>query len=369
MTPISAAALIVAATADAILARVLEVAAAVGLPVETWRAGDPTRALFKALADTTAERDAVQAEFAKGASIQTAEGDWATIRALETFNVERDEATFSAPTVVVDNAAGGVFEFEPGGIVFSASATGATFTNQGLVSIAALTSGISILLVAQQSGSAGTVAANDIDGIVSPPIEALGVSIVSSTAAIGVDEQSDAGLRQECADTLGSFSPNGPADVYSFVARNEDLTGVVGITRAKANGDNTTGAVTVYAATGTAGISGPTVSAIQDAIDLWSTPLCTLATVQSGTPASIAITVSGVPADLQDVVEAAWAEHFLLIDFGGEVNVSALEGVAFAAMLSDGADPATANPVVSVPAADQTLTAAQFPVVGAITWL
>lgn len=369
MTPISAAALIVAATADAILTRVLEVAAAVGLPVDTWRAGDPTRALFKGLADTTAERDAVQAEFAKGASIQTAEGDWATIRALETFNVERDEATFAAPTVVIDNAGGGVFEFEPGGIVFSASATGATFTNQELVSIAALTSGISILLVAQQSGSAGTVAADDIDGIVSPPIGALGVSIVSSTAAIGVDEQSDAGLRQECAETLGSFSPNGPADAYAYAAKNSDLTGVTGILRAKASGDNTTGTVTVYAATGTAAIDAGTVSAIQDAIDIWATPLCTLATVQSGTPVDQDITISGVAADFRDAVEAAWTEHFLLIDFGGEVNVSALEGVAFAAMVSNGADPAAANPVVSVPAADDTLAASEFPVLGGTTWL
>lgn len=365
--PISAAVLIVAEAADSILTRVLEIADAVGLPTSSWRAGDPTRTLFKALADTTAERDAVEAEFAKGAAITTAEGDWATIRAKETFNVTRDEETFSTPTLVFDNTGAGVYEFEPGGLVFSSSITGATFTNQLTVSVTALETGVSVLLVCQQGGSAGTVAANDIDGLVTPAIAEF--SIVSSSAAIGVDEQSDAGLRQDCQDTLGSFSANGPFDAYAFVAKNEDLTGVSGVTRAAASGDNSTGTVTVYAATGTAGIGSPEVAAIQAALDVWATPLCTLATAASGTVRTIAVTASGVASEFRDAVEAAWAEHFLLIDFGGTVYVSALEGVAFAACISAGASPASLDISVTVPTSDTALAAAEFPVLGAVTWL
>ncbi len=368
--PLSVFALLAKQTKDEILELVLRVAELVGLPVSSWRTGDPTRTQFSALATKMEAADEARGELARACFItgpeeERAEGDWLTLRVSDVYGIERDESEFSTPSVTVDNTGGGYYELEPGGLVVSSSATGSTFHNQATVIIEPSETGVEISLVADVAGSAGSVGVDEIDTIVSPAIGDV-VEIVSSTAAQGSDEQSDTGLIEQALATLGALSPNGPADAYEFVARNEDLTDIAGVTRAKADGDSSDGTVTVYVATTTTALDGPSVAAIQLACDVWAQPLCTDATVVSGTPSTIAVTLSGVPADAQEAVESAISALFAGIDFGGLIARDAITSAARVACATGGFTVAGAIGI-SAPIADSTLGAGVFPVRGTVT--
>jgi uncharacterized phage protein gp47/JayE len=366
MTPLSAAALIAKQTADEILDLALQVARLVGLPVDTWRTGDPTRTLFRSLATKMATADAIQSELAKASFItgpedERAQGDWLSLRVADVYGVEREEATFSTPSVTFDNAGGGLFEMDTRGLVVSSSATGATFRNQSPVVIPPNTTGVVVTMIADVAGTAGSVGLNEIDTIVSPSLS--GVTIASSAVAAGSDAQSDAGLIEQALATLGALSPNGPADAYEFVARNDELTGIAGVTRAQAVGDSGDGTVTVYVAASATGLDGPSVAAIQAAVDTWAQPLCTDATVVSGTPQTVAVTYVLTPAhpDAQTDIEAAVDAYFAALDFGGLVVTSALVSIAHVVC-----GPTLTKAVVTIPGADLTLAAGVFPVRGTV---
>jgi hypothetical protein len=365
-TPLSVFSLIAKQTADEIFELALEVAALVGLPVSTWRVGDPTRTQFRALARKAANADEIQVELAKASFItgpegERASGEWLKLRVKDVYGVDAEEATFAAPSITLDNAGGGLFEWDTRGLVVSSSATGATFRSQSPGGINPLETGVVVSLIADVAGSAGSVGLDEIDTIVSPAL--TGVTIATSSAAVGSDAQSDAGLIEQALATLGALSPNGPADAYEFVARNSELTGIQGVARAQGDGDSTDGTVTVYVATATAALDGPSVAAIQAAVDVWAQPLCTDATVVSGTPQTVPVTFTLTPAHpgAQEAIESAISAYFASVDFGGSITESALKAIAHAAC---GATLIKA--VVTAPASDVALGAGVFPVRGTV---
>lgn len=371
-TPLSVFTLVAKETADAILTKVLEVASLVGLPVDTWRVGDPTRTQFRALAKKLETSDNIRAEFARASFItgpaeERAQGDWLTLRVKDVYGVDREEDTFATPTVTLDNAGGGLYELAPRGLTVLASATGATFVNQASVTINPLETGVVVSLVAEAGGSDGSVGDDDIDTIVSPAL--TGVTISGSTEAAGIDEQSDAGLIEQALATLGALSPNGPVDAYEFVVRNSDLTGIEGVTRAFADGDSSDGTVTVYAATTTAALDGASVTALQDAVDVWAQPLCSLATVVSGTPQAIPITIGNVPAGGEDVATSAIEAYMASVDFESVVVRDAIASAVRVALNDAGftISPSTPLPITN-PAVDVSLGVGVFPIAGAVTF-
>jgi hypothetical protein len=363
MTVISVFSLIVRQTAAEFYAAALELAEVVGLPVTTWRTGDPTRTMLRADADAFETLDAVQAELAKSAFLETAEGDWLTLRAEDVFGVEREEASFATSTVTLSNAGGGLYELSPGGLIVKNSTTGTTYTNQATITVLPGPSTLSVSVVAQEAGAGGSAGVNTIDTIVSPTL--TGVTITASTAAVGADAQTDAGLREQCVATLGSLSPAGSADAYEYVARNSTLTGINGVSRASASGNNATGTVTVYVATTTAALDTPTVAAIQAAVDQWATPLAIAATVQSGSPSTINVNLTLTPArpEMQDVAEAAIAEYFAGIDFGGTIAPDAIQSAVRVAIVAAGSSVSVVN--CTLPALT-VLGASAFPVSGSV---
>lgn len=373
-TPLSVLTLIVRETADTILSAALDIARAVGLPVDTWRIGDPTRTGLRALASKLEAADKARAELAKACFItgpagERAEGDWLSLRSQDVYGVPRVDATFATPTVVLNNTGGGYYEIAAHGLTMLASATGASFSNQAKITINPVTSGIAVAMVADKAGSDGSVAENEIDVIVSPALTSFGVSITSSSAATGVDEQSDEGLIEQDLATLGALSPNGPVDAYEFVARNVELTGIQGVTRAFSAGDSSDGTVIVYVATTTAALDSPSVAAIQDAVDSWAQPLCTGATVQSGTPQTIDITIGNVPTAGQDAASAAISAYMASVDFQGTVALDAVASAVRVALNAAGVTVSPSTPLpITAPAADVTLAAGVFPVKGSVTF-
>jgi phage-related baseplate assembly protein len=362
-TPLSVFTLIVRQTADEIFDAALSVARLVGLPVDTWRVGDPTRTLFRAQAEQIAQLDAVQYEYAKSGFLSTAEGDWLTLRAEDVYGTTRETSTFATSTITLVNSGGGYFELSPGGLVVSSSGTGATYENQAdeLIEPGAT---VEISVVAQAAGSGGSAAEDEIDTIVSPTM--TGVAITASTVALGTDAQSDAGLREQCLATLGALSPNGPADAYEYVARNSELTGVIGVTRARSSGDNATGIVTLYVASTTSALSAGAVTAIQEAVDTYAVPLCTVCTVEGATSQTIAVTLSGVPSSAQDLVETTLAAYLTTVELGGTVARDAITSAVRVALTDAGTSfgPAIG---ITLPASDVTLAANKFPILGTVT--
>jgi phage-related baseplate assembly protein len=364
MADISVWSLIIRQTAAEFYAAALELGELVGLPVTTWRTGDPTRTMLRADADAFETLDGVQAELAASAFLETATGDWLTLRAADVYGVTRQEATFATANVTLANAGGGLYELSPGGLIVKNSTTGATFANQATVTINPLAPSTVVSVVAQESGVGGSSAVNDIDTVVSPAL--TGVTISASTAAVGADEQSDEDLRAQCLATLGSLSPAGPADAYEYVAGNVVLTGIAGVTRRTAVGDNATGTVTVYVATATAALDAPSVAAIQAAVDKWATPLAIIATVQNGAPVTLNVTLNLTPnlPGMQAVVESAVAAYYASVDFGGTIAPDAVASAARVAIAAAGA--AVTIVECSLPVL-QTLAANQFPVIGSVS--
>src|SRR5690349_11396549 len=102
-------------------------AKAVGLPVTSWRTGDPTRSLYKYVATKLAAVDQTVANLARAAVlsvlVQAANsGDagalaWLKVVALEQFGIEVQEATFATSAagfgVTLTNTGGGNYPIDP----------------------------------------------------------------------------------------------------------------------------------------------------------------------------------------------------------------------------------------------------------------
>jgi hypothetical protein len=364
-------ALFAAETAASILETGLALAAVVGLPVSTWRAGDPTRALFKFVAEVLGAREEIAVLYAKSAFLSTAEGDWLTVVADEVYGVTRTAAAPATSTITLFNGGGGHYEIGgAGGVVITvaSSVSGVTYHSTSALTLAGLGATGTVEVEADVAGSDGSAGEDEIDTMIT---SLLGVSITASTVAVGVDEQDDQSLRLQCEATLGALSPNGPPDAYEFVACNVALTGAAEVTRAQSSADSATGAVTVWIASASGAASGASVTAVQAAIDEWATPLAITATVEAATEVEVAVTATvtaaGLPASFEADAEAAVAAMLAAVPVGSAVTRSALiatiHDLAVAAIA--GAGPVSV--VLSAPAADVELDDGEVATVGAVS--
>lgn len=348
MSLINVTALFTAETADKILAKGLTIAKSLGLPVTSWRTGDPTRSLYKYLAVKLASVDSTVANLSRSAFLSAlveaaksgddAAKEWLKIVALEVYGVEAQEATFAEGTITLENTGGGFYPVEAGDLTFKSTITGKTYHNtsgprdEDGNPVDAITAGSTVVFdfTADEAGSDSTVAADEIDSMVTT---LLGVEIVSNTAAVADDEQSPESIEEQCKDSLGALSPDGPADVYRYVARNSDLTGITTITRAFTV-DNEDGTVTVYIAGASGSVPGGDVTAVQDAFDQWATPNCVTATAVSATGVTIdvdaTVAYSGTlnHTELVAAITAAISSALAEIDIGGDPLTTGDNGVA-----------------------------------------
>lgn len=331
--------LFVAETYTALLARGLAACVTAGLSVLSWRVGDPSHTLLAWLAEMIAERDLVAAEFFKAGFLRSATGSWKTLVAQDVFGVTRGSATYATPTVTLSNAGGGVYNKAAGEVIVKSSSSGVTYRSTAALSLASGPgTSATLALVCDEAGSAGTCGVDEVDEIVSTM---LGVTITASTAAIGIDEQSDASLEEECLSTLGALSANGPPDAYNAVALNSALTGTTDVTRSTTSESSATGAVTQYVAGASGAVSAGVVDAVQDAIETWATPATITPTVASATNAAqtVAYTISGddIPATAEDDIEDLVIAYFAELPIGGYVSTAALIALAYDYLVAAGA--------------------------------
>jgi hypothetical protein len=157
--------------------------------------------------------------------------------------------------------------------------------------------------------------------------------------------------------------------------RQSRLTGVKTITRSRSTSNDDTGRITVYVAGPDGAVDGASVTAAQNAVEIWSTPLCIRPTVASAVNATIdvtgTITGSDIPgtflADITDRLGLLFAGLEIASDGGDILATSVIIGVIEAYLTASKVPLSGRQVVISVPsAATTTITAGQVPKLGTV---
>lgn len=364
--------LIVTEAKQVIYDKALEVARRLGLPVDTWTEGDPTRSTYHVLAEILEQLELVASEFFKAGFLTNATGDWLALLAYEVFGVTRQEATYATSTVVLRNTGAGAYPIDAGDVVLRSSLSGKTYRNTTTGTIPAqvgVTPGtLSIDVVADEAGSDSSAGANEIDEMVTV---FLGVEAYTSTTAIGLDIEPEDALKQRCKNTRASVTAAGPAAAYVAVATNPDLTTAINVTKASVVADATDGTVTVYVA----GPSGTVIEAdralAEAAILTYATPLCITPTVTAASEKVIDIVYTlkaydtgATAGDIATAVTAAFDAMFANLAIGGDgglLDKTKIQAAIFGAIAG------VYSVTVSTPAANVSMTANEVARKGTVT--
>lgn len=357
-------------TAAKIFALGLEIASALGLPVSSWRTGDPTRSLYKYAAEVLADKDDVVTVWIKAAFLsaaienakETGNSDWLKLLAYEMYGVVVPSATYATPTVTLTNGGGGRYPKGIGEITVKASGINKTYHNTNAPAL--LLPGVTVTyeLEADEAGSDSSVAVDEIDEIVTTM---LGVTVVSSTAGYATDEMTPDEIGEQCRDSTGALSPAGPPDAYNYVVKNSELTGSTEVTRATSDGESTAGLVNVYVASASGPVGAASVALCNIAINKWARPLTVGAVVSSAVAETIDVTatISGddIPEDFADLIDAEITAYLAGVPIAGVVYRSAIIAAIHRAV------PEIDTVTLTVPAADVTLGAPEVATPGTYT--
>lgn len=374
MSAVSLASLLIQETKDKIYSTALSIASAIGVPVSSWQAGDPTRSLFYVEAETLSTLEGIVANFIAAGFLDYASGDWLKLLANQFFNVTVPDATFASTTETLTNTGGGVFDIDPGDLTFQSSISGKTYhcTTGGHLGAGGT---LDVTIVADEAGSDSSAGSGEIDTMVTP---LLGVTCANTLAAVGLDEQSDDTTKQQCRDKVGSFSPAGPKEAYSYVARNSNLTGSSSTTRVRVFGDSDIGEVDVFVAGPNAGIGGTELAKVEAAIAQWATPLCITPVVADSSVVTVPVTYQlwiyqtvNTTTDLVEAaVQSALEDLFPAKDIGGDIIPPATTGSIYVSLIEStirGVYPEVFRVIVTSPGADVALTNSQIAALGTVT--
>jgi phage-related baseplate assembly protein len=374
----SLASLLVQQTQAAIYAAALSIATTLGLPVTSWQPGDPTRSLFFIESTFLQTLENIVVGYIQSGFLDYASGQWLQILAWEVYGVEVPQATYAETQIVLTNSGGGVYEIAPGDLVVSSSASGATYTNTTggtITGVGTAGATLTLTVVADQAGSASTASATAINTMVTTY---GGVTCSNPAAAIGTDAQDDATTRQQCRNKLGSLSPNGPAAAYAYVALNQTLTGIQTVTRARVYPDSETGDVQVYVAGPSGAVASGDVTAVQNAINTWATPLCITPTVTSANPVTVAVTytlwiyqsVNQTTSQIEAAVQTVLENLFASRPIGGDIIPPATTGSLDASLIEStilAVFPQGFKLTLSLPSADVALGNGDVAELGTVT--
>lgn len=376
-------------TVDEAKSSIYGVLAAIGVETTTWKAGAWPRTVITGVAIALVAFSELNAKIARQGFLELADADWLTLKARHDYNVERDEATFATGKVTLVNSSGGIYNLDPDDLILSNPTTGKTYRNTQAIALGAMATLTDVPIQAEEAGAASSSAPNTITGFVTP---LNGVTATNPAAVVGNDAQEDPELRTECLEKLGSLSPFGPWDAYTFAAKNAKRADgtAIGVTRVRTKKDGF-GNVTIYVATATGAVSGTVgdtstdLGAVDDAIQRNAAPLAVTANTVSATAKTIAVTyqvwiynTAGLTdQQVKDAVAASLTAFMSNEPIGGDVlgvDPGKVFQSAIAAAIAAARQPAdslTALPIfrvsVTTPAGDTTLGEGEVPALGAVT--
>lgn len=372
---LSLANLLVTETKEAIYETGLRVANAIGLPVSSWQAGDPTRSQFHLNAEILATVEAIASGFVSSGFLDYATGLWRDILAEQVFGVVVPAASSATTDVTLTNAGGGVYDLEPGDLTFRNATSGKTYRNTtgGLLEAGAT---LDVTVIADEAGSDSSAGAGEIDQLVT---SLLGVTCSNAEAAIGTDAQDWEVTKQQCRDKVDTLSIVGGAKgSYSYVARNSDLTGTRGVTRVRVFSDSDVGDVLVYLAGPSGAVSSADRALVETAILTYATPLCVTPTILATTNVPVAITyevwvytsANKSGPEVEAAILAALQTLFATRPIGGDIIPPATTGALYKSMIEStirGVFPQAFRVAVSSPTVDTELTNGQVATLGTVT--
>lgn len=318
------ASLLVSETRATILARMLTIANAVGLNTESWFPGDPTRATLYAEAGVLETLEAGTVDAIKGGFIRLAVGAWKTLNAYHVYNVERDPAEAGTATIQLTNASTQNYgTIAVGDLIVRNSTTGAQYRNTTSGALAGLGT-LELQVEAEEAGSDSSSGVGDIDELVTV---LAGVTVTNTTAAVGVDEESDDALEARALAKLGSLSPNGPDAAYEYVATTASLNGGANVSRVRVvDSDADDGEAIVYLAGPSGAVSGGDVTLVEDAFETYCIPIGFRANVASASAVTVNVTctvyvydsIGRDAAELADELELVLTEAVGSRPIGGD---------------------------------------------------
>jgi hypothetical protein len=367
--------LVTPATADEMLADLLEIAASFDLPTTSWQQGQPLHTLLKTVAQKLADYSIVAAEIAKGGFGDLLPSDsWADLWASSRFNVTRVEAEAATGYVDLSNTSVTQYDLAAGDLIVAHATTGKTYRNTEAISVLALVGLSDVEIAADEVGTDSNAAPGAITVLVS---SLTGVTSTNPESVLGTDKETTAALVARARAKLAARSPLGPRDVYDYVATTPELSDVgVAITRTRTVADEETGLVTVYLATASGAAEAGDVAIVQAALDEWATPWCITATATAATEVTKAVTyqvwMSGsslTSTQIKAAIDDAIATFFSTLPVGGYLippDTGALYLEALRQAIGR-ATPGIQQVSVTLPAADVSMTPDQVAVLGTIT--
>lgn len=363
--------LIIPITRGEVRASLYGVMTTLGLKTTAWEAGAVTRTIVTACSSMFAALSELQAEIVRSGFLEYARGPWLKIVAKHVYGVDAYEATFAIGEVRLTNSGGGLYSVDAGDMIVRNAATGKTYRNVASFDLGA-NSTLTVSVIALEAGSDS----NANTGAVSEFVTTLNrVAVTNLAPLIGRDEEKDPELRARCREKLGSFSPLGPWDAYSYAARSARLPSgaPIGVTRTAVSRD---GYGNLFLRVGTA--SGPVVSealeAIDEAVQQTAAPLGITAHVLTADPVLIGVNyqawaynTSGL-TDAQ--IRAKVAASLLALSAeqmigGAKLNPSDPAGVVFLEAIRVAimnAVPEIFHVVLTLPLTDVSIDADELPV-------
>lgn len=359
---------------------IYDVLGIVGVVTTSWKPGAVVRTIIVAVAAVLAALSQLQAQIARSGFLAYSTGAWLTLVARYVYGVERIGATFASGELVLTNTGGGVFSFDPDDLIFLNTARSTTYRNAEAFSLGALSS-VTIQITATEPGAASSADPGEIDTLVTV---VLGVTCSNLGTLTGTDAEEDAALRTRCQQMLGSLSPMGPWDAYTYAVRtatHPDGT-TIGVTRVRIVKDGT-GHVWVYCASNNGEVSGDPedpntdLGIANDAVQRRAAPLAVTAHVLSATSEIVDVTYEVwmyntsalTVGEIEDTIETAIETFLAMQPIGGNVVgsdpgkifVSGIEHAIFDCL------PEIFRVVVTLPAADLVLAANDVPIKGVVT--
>lgn len=311
-------------TADQWKASIYDVMYRVGLNTTTWKPGAVVRTIVTATAIMLASLSKLIALIAGSGFLDLSTGPWLTLLARYQYGVERQPATFATGQVTITNSGGGIYEYDPGDLVFINATTRKTYRNTGSVSIGSLAT-VTIGIQAIEAGTGSTAQPGAINLFETPE---LGLSVTNAYSVVGIDEETDAALRVRCVEKLYTLGVAGAREAYSYWAKTitrEDGS-QTGVTRVKVSDGSAVGHVTVTIATATGAATAEDLARVDSELRRLVLPAGATLTTQNATalPISVACEVwvrgsTMTQAEVQNAITVSVREEIKSLDIGGEL--------------------------------------------------
>lgn len=372
-------------TVESMFQKLLDAAAAVGLDVETYASGDPTRSELYAQATVNVTKEEIVTGAIRGGFSDTAEDDWLDIFNESTFDVPRRQATYGTCTVRYTNGSAQLQTIDPEGDTARISDrpevtfrnTGATPTDETITSrTVAPGATLDLIFIADSPGTDSNATPGEIDELVSVR---NGVTITNTTAAIGQDKEEDDPYRVRGKGKLSALSPNGPKGVYDYIATTPELNGGANVTRSRTIGNSTNGTSTTYLANDSGAVLTGDVDLCQEAFELLGEPIGFEATAANTSNLTQAVTyslwvydsINLTDEEIETRVATELAAAFRRVPIGGDIIPPATSGKLYVdvvkAAIMRAVHPHGFRVSIPTPAVDTDMTIDQVAVLGTVT--